>query len=284
MIKELQKYLKYSPLVFLIFSIIFSIYIVFNGYLIKNPESKLESTEIQYLETFIKNIKSKNLNEIFKVLNSKVADKNTIIKVLNEKDFDDTINKANPKIKLFIKEEKFDLKSVELEDGRKLQFLLENKNGESTFCTFSIGRNKNGNPEIAGFEFTNIKLSIDEIIQKDRLKTQDLSLGNYLIIGYIFLIIFIWAFADGKLISSKYSSEKKYYLLLFLFVAGITYDWNSSELLTQYQFISLNLNPISIKKHNFYENWKLIISFPIGAVIFLIKYMTNSERSNENVV
>ncbi|PJZ79276.1 hypothetical protein [Leptospira meyeri] len=282
--QKLLKFLKYSPLAFLTFSISFTIYIIFNGYLIKNPASKLESTEIEYLETFIKNLKSKNINEIYKVLNSNVGDKNTIIKVLNEKEFYDTVTLAIPKIKLFIKEENFDLESIELKDGKNLQFLLENKNGESTYCTINIGKNKNGKLEIAGFEFTNIKLSIDEIIQKDRLKIEDLTVGNYLIIGYIILTIYIWAIAYTKLISSQYSSEKKYYFLLFLFVAGITYDWNSSEFLTQYQFISMNLSPIAVKKNNFLENWKLIVSFPIGAVIFLIKYMTKSNPRNENVV
>lgn len=282
--QKLLKFLKYSPLVFLTFSISFTIYIIFNGYLIKNPASKLESTEIEFLETFIKNLKSKNINEVYKVLNSNVGDKNTIVKVLNEKEFYETVTLAIPKIKLFLKEENFDLESIELKDGKNLQFLLENKNGESTYCTINIGKNKNGKLEIAGFEFTNIKLSIDEIILKDRLKIENLTVGNYLIIGYIILTIYIWAIAYTKLISSQFSSEKKYYFLLFLFVAGITYDWNSSEFLTQYQFISMNLSPIAVKKNNFLENWKLIVSFPIGAVIFLIKYMTKSNPRNENVV
>ncbi|MCW7490859.1 hypothetical protein [Leptospira meyeri] len=282
--QKLLKFLKYSPLFFLTFSISFTIYIIFNGYLIKNPASKLESTEIEYLETFIKNLKSKNINEVYKVLNSNVGDKNTIVKVLNEKEFYETVTLAIPKIKLFLKEENFDLESIELKDGKNLQFLLENKNGESTYCTINIGKNKNGKLEIAGFEFTNIKLSIDEIILKDRLKIENLTVGNYLIIGYIILTIYIWAIAYTKLISSQFSSEKKYYFLLFLFVAGITYDWNSSEFLTQYQFISMNLSPIAVKKNNFLENWKLIVSFPIGAVIFLIKYMTKSNPRNENVV
>ncbi|XDD52995.1 hypothetical protein AB3N62_10925 [Leptospira sp. WS4.C2] len=282
--QKLLKYFKFIPLVFLTFSISFTIYIIFNGYLIKNPESKLESAEIKYLETFIKNLKSKKIDDIAKVLNSNVGDKNAIIKVLNEKEFYDTASKANPKIILFLKDDKFDLESIGLQDGKNLQFLLENKNGESTYCTINIGKNNNGKLEIAGFEFTNIKLSIAEIIAKDKLKIENLTIGNYFIIGYIILIIIIWAIAYTKLISSKYSSEKKYYFLIFLFVAGITYDWNESELLTQYQFISMNLSPIAVKKNNFLENWKLIISFPIGAVIFLIKNMMKSDLSNENVV
>lgn len=282
--QKLIKYLKFIPLVFLIFSISFSIYNVFNGYLIKNPDSKLEVTEIEYLESFIKNLKSKNINEIYKILNSNVGNKDTIINLLNQKEFYDTVSKANPKIILFLKEEKLNLESIELKDGKNLQFLLENKNGESTYCTINLGKNNNGKIEISGFEFTNIKLSIDEIILKDKLKIEELTIGNYLIIGYIILIILIWTFAYKKLTSSKYSSEKKYYFLLFLFVAGITYDWNSPEFLTQYQFVSMNLSPIAFKKNNFLENWNLIVSFPIGAVIFLIRYMTNSDRSNENVV
>ncbi|XDD52963.1 hypothetical protein AB3N62_10765 [Leptospira sp. WS4.C2] len=281
---KLLAYLKFLPLVFLIFSISFTIYIIYNGLLLKEPENKLDPSKIVFLETFIKNIKTKDINKIYRVLNSNIGDKNSVLNVLNEMEFYDTVNKAIPKITLFLKEENIDLKSAGLREGTSLHFILENKNGESTYCAITIGKNTDGKLEIAGFEFTNLKLSIAEIIQKDKLKTESLTLSNYLIIGYIILITIIWAAAYIKLISSKYSSEKKYYFLIFLFVAGITYDWNSSELLEQYQFISMTLNPISVKKNNFLENWKLIISFPLGAVIFLMKTLIKPNLNNENVV
>ncbi|MCW7469373.1 hypothetical protein [Leptospira kanakyensis] len=281
--QKLLSYIKFLPLGFLTFSIAFTIYIILNGYLIKEPENKLDSSEIVFLETFIKNVKSKDFNQIYKVLNSNIGDKNSILKVLNEKEFYDTVNNAIPKVTLFLKDENYNLESVGLKEGKSLQFLLENKNGESTYCSITIGKNNNGKLEIAGFEFTNIKLSISEIILKDKLKTENLTSSNYLIIGYILFTLIIWTAAYITLISSKYSSEKKYYFLIFLFVFGITYDWNSSELLEQYQFISMTLNPLSVKKTNFLENWKLIISFPLGAIIFLAKILITTKLNNEKI-
>ncbi|TGK50549.1 hypothetical protein EHQ16_05240 [Leptospira kanakyensis] len=279
--QKLLSYIKFLPLGFLTFSIAFTIYIILNGYLIKEPENKLDSSEIVFLETFIKNVKSKDINQIYKVLNSNIGDKNSILKVLNEKEFYDTVNNAIPKVTLFLKDENYNLESVGLKEGKSLQFLLENKNGESTYCSITIGKNNKGKLEIAGFEFTNIKLSISEIILKDKLKTENLTSSNYLIIGYILFTLIIWTAAYITLIYSKYSSEKKYYFLIFLFVFGITYDWNSSELLEQYQFISMTLNPLSVKKTNFLENWKLIISFPLGAIIFLAKILITTKLNNE---
>ncbi|WCL50681.1 hypothetical protein [Leptospira sp. GIMC2001] len=281
--EKITKSLKFLPLIFLGISIYFTISVIFNGYLTNNPNSKMTENEIQFLETFIKNLKTKKYQNIFNVLNENLGEKENILKELNKKEYNDTIKIAKPEIRILLKKENLNLEKIQLEEGKTILFLIENNSENSTLCEISFGKNNEEHYEIVGFNFTEIKLSISEIQLMDKLKFENLEFSNYLVLCYILFIIVIWTFAYLKLINSNYSSEKKYYFLLFLFVAGITYDWNSSELLTQYQFISLNLNPVAIKKNNFLENWKVIISFPLGAVIFLLKTITMEDKKNKNV-
>lgn len=280
--QKIINFLKIAPLLFLTISICFTFYIVFKGLLIRDPSRTLNSNEIKFIEEFNNNLKAKKVNKILNVLNSKVSDRNELITFFNKKEFKDIPGNLIPKIQFITNEENVNFEEIGLHDGKKIEFLLAREDGKSLLCVLYFGKNIKEYLEIAGFNFKNIELSISEILERDKLKTNNFSASNFLILGYLFIVILIWIIAYIKLIKSSYSSEKKYYFLIFLFVAGITYDWNSSELLTQYQYISLKLSPLDIKKHSYLENWKILVSFPIGAVLLIFKLVLGSHSNSED--
>ncbi|MEI1280535.1 hypothetical protein V6Z05_19550 [Leptospira venezuelensis] len=274
--------LKLLPIMLLAISLISTIFMVTKGFLISDSSKVIDSSEIEFIENFIKDLKTKNNLKIYQAVNSKAFPKNDLEAILKKREITEILKGTTPKIQIFIKEDKVSLESFGLQDGKGVQFLIEKKGEKTIQCSFSIGKNRKGVSEIAGFYFKDNDLSIEEIRLRDKLKISNLSLSNYIIIAYLLSGLALWIFAYVKLVNSIYTNEIKYYFLLFLFVAGLSYDWNSSDFLSQYQFISFHLNPLSINKHSYVENWKITVSFPLGAIIFLTKLSSASLRKIEN--